>query len=312
MSDRDEARSRKIAMAALGAMTVIWIGLGGASFANDRSRPDPDAVTFRGQSAVAGKQVFQAYSCMDCHTVVGNGAYFAPDLTFIYREAGPAWVEAFLGSAASWPTKAAVDMRIDMQQKSGELSVASVDDYYAKYPGALRRVTERGGQGTLMPNLPFSGDEIPALIAFLEYSSSMNTQGWPPEIRATPDAIRRARGTIEGRTAEPSRASAEAPSPLADPVARGKAKSVDMGCTACHSSDGARLVGPSWKGLYGSSPELADGRTVVADDAYLDESILDPNTQIVSGYPGSVMPQYRGRLSDEELRDIVAYIRSLK
>ena len=313
MDGRDESRRRKIALAALGAMIVIWIALGGASFASDRHRPDPDAVTFRGQSAVDGKKVFQAYSCMDCHTVVGNGAYFAPDLTFIYRDAGPAWVEAFLASPGTWPTKAVVDMRIDMGREKGEIAALSVDDYYAKYPGALRRVNERGGKESLMPNLPFRPVEVPALVAFLEYTSKLDTHGWPADIVATPESRARARATLEGAPGQGALAAAPAPpSPPADPVARGKAKAAEMGCTACHSTDGRRLVGPTWKALYGAEVPLADGSAARADDAYLTESILDPNAKIVGSYSASLMPSFRGRLSDADVTDLVAYIQSLK
>ena len=82
---------------------------------------------------------------------------------------------------------------------------------------------------------------------------------------------------------------------------------------SCHSLDGTKLVGPTWKGLYGSQVELADGNTVTADDAYLLESILDPNAQIVKGFPANVMPTTYGELlTDEQIQDIIEFIKTVE
>lgn len=89
-----------------------------------------------------------------------------------------------------------------------------------------------------------------------------------------------------------------------------------MGCTGCHSTDGAVVgrVGPTWKGLYGSQRTFADGGTAVADDDYLRQSILEPSAHIVRGFDQSDagMPSYGGVLSAAEIDALVAYIRSLK
>lgn len=82
-------------------------------------------------------------------------------------------------------------------------------------------------------------------------------------------------------------------------------------CFTCHTTDGRPLVGPSWKGLYNSQVELESGETVTADDAYLRESILQPNAKVVKGYPPS-MPPFQGILSDEQIEDIIAYIKTLE
>jgi cytochrome c oxidase subunit 2 len=58
---------------------------------------------------------------------------------------------------------------------------------------------------------------------------------------------------------------------------------------------------------------LADGRTVVADDNYLRESIVNPSAKIVRGYPSpSLMPPYQGQASEEQLMGLIAYVKSLK
>lgn len=82
-------------------------------------------------------------------------------------------------------------------------------------------------------------------------------------------------------------------------------------CATCHSIDGSRLVGPSFKGLYGRDEKITGGTTVKVDDAYLKNSILKPMDQIVDGYPGA-MPPYEGQLSDAELSALIEYIKTIK
>ncbi|MEZ5137813.1 MAG: cytochrome c [Acidimicrobiales bacterium] len=92
-----------------------------------------------------------------------------------------------------------------------------------------------------------------------------------------------------------------------DPVAPPEV-ATRLGCTSCHTSDGRRSEGPTWEGLAGSTVTLADGTTVVADDAYLRRAITDPQAEIVAGYaPG--MPQQE--ISDEDLDALVAFIQTL-
>lgn len=96
------------------------------------------------------------------------------------------------------------------------------------------------------------------------------------------------------------------PGPNAD---RGELIANQNGCFACHSVDGSNLVGPTWRGLYGSDVELNDGSVVIADDDFITESILEPNAKIVAGYPPNAMPQYS--LTAEEIADIIEFIKSI-
>lgn len=82
------------------------------------------------------------------------------------------------------------------------------------------------------------------------------------------------------------------------------------GCFSCHSVDGTRGTGPTWKDLYKSSRKFTDGGTQVADANYLRESILLPAAHIVEGYPNQ-MPSFQGQLKQEELFAITMYIKSL-
>lgn len=98
-----------------------------------------------------------------------------------------------------------------------------------------------------------------------------------------------------------------------DPVARGERWAKNNGCLSCHSADGTPSVGPSWKGLYGASVDLIDGKTATADEQYLHNSIVDPNLQVVKGFAANVMPQsYKNSISDAQIADIIAYIKSLQ
>lgn len=91
-------------------------------------------------------------------------------------------------------------------------------------------------------------------------------------------------------------------------AARGRDLAQARGCLGCHSVDGSRSAGPTWKGLYGKTETLANGSTVVVDDDYLKQSISDPNAMIVKGY-SPVMPPYN--FSGEELDALIAYTRDL-
>lgn len=308
-----EPGKRRRALIMLGLMMLVFIMLSAFSFVSSRNQVTPETVSYASFQATDGKRVFQAFNCMDCHTIVGNGAYLAPDLTKEYRNAGPAWLAAFLPSAGTWPTEMAVKMQLMNPQVAAEAGVDSIGAYYDKYPGARERVERRGGHTTYMPNLPFDAQQVGQLIAFLKYTSLMNNEGWPPEVK-TGDLARRLRlahGTPAVAAAS-NGAAAEAAAP-ANPAVHGQDIARQLGCIACHSSDGQKLIGPTWKGLYGSQVALSDGTTVTADDAYLNESILKPNAQIVAGYPPGVMPEgYDKLLSPDDVSAIVAYIRTLE
>lgn len=317
----EDAKRRK-ALIVFGLMMLIFIVLSAFSFLGSRNQVTPDQVSFSGQGADAGKRVFQAYNCMGCHTIVGNGAYFAPDLTKTYNEAGPAWLAAFIPSAGGWPTEAAVRVQLGNAAVASDAGVSTIEEYYAKFPGAKERVQRRGGGQTLMPNLPFRAGEVDQLIAFLKYTALMNTEGWPPKVmtgtleqrlalhgKVTPMASANAAPASTSSAAVPETAAAAVP---ADPAVRGEALAKEYACTACHATDDTKVVGPGWGGLYGSTVELADGSSVTADDAYLAESITAPDAKIVAGFPPGMMQSYDTMLSTDDVNAIVAYIRTLE
>lgn len=94
-------------------------------------------------------------------------------------------------------------------------------------------------------------------------------------------------------------------------AAAGEQLAASSGCTGCHTIDGSALVGPSWKGVYGHEVTLDDGSTVTADDAYIAESIRDPGAKIVEGFQ-NIMPTTFADWSDEQVNNIIAYIKTLE
>jgi cytochrome c oxidase subunit 2 len=95
------------------------------------------------------------------------------------------------------------------------------------------------------------------------------------------------------------------------PVMRGKLLFEGKGCTACHSVDGTRKIGPSLAKIFGHEQELEGGAKVTVDENYIRQSLMEPQSQIAKGYPPS-MPTFKGLLDDKELTAIIEYIKSLK
>ena len=112
-----------------------------------------------------------------------------------------------------------------------------------------------------------------------------------------------------------SRMTTEPPESQGPFIARGMELAKNLGCLACHSVDGKTLVGPIWQGLYGHEMDvvLPDGtvKKAKADDAYIKESILEPGAKVVKGFQ-NVMPSFKGKVRDEDIQAITAYIKSLK
>lgn len=309
----EEGVKRRRALLVLGTMGAIFLALSAASFVDTRGQVVPSEVSYSDYGAVEGKRIFQAYNCMGCHTIVGNGAYLGPDLTKLYTAVGPAWLEAFLPSAGAWPTSGAVAMQLRDESIADASGTAAIDDYLKKYPAAAERIARRGGQTTIMPNLPLTRAETQKLIAFMKYTATMNTEGWPPKPKV--DGLSFPHATpMPGAVASTAGGAAIGDGAVAatlSPAEQGAQLAVDTGCMACHSAGTDRLVGPPWSGLYGSEVTLENGSTVRVDEAYLVESILEPDAHVAQGYVGGVMPAYEGMLDADQVDAIVTYIRSL-
>ena len=84
----------------------------------------------------------------------------------------------------------------------------------------------------------------------------------------------------------------------------------DLACITCHKNESTGR-GPSLLGVFGSQVELTDGRKVIADENYLRESIMNSQAKVVKGYQG-IMPAFQGMVSEENLMQLIAYIKTLK
>ena len=82
-----------------------------------------------------------------------------------------------------------------------------------------------------------------------------------------------------------------------------------LACVTCHAG-GDTQRGPVLNGLFGSQVTLANGETVVANNDYIRESILNPQAKIVAGFP-PIMPTFQGQVSEEQLLALTEYIKSL-
>ena len=95
------------------------------------------------------------------------------------------------------------------------------------------------------------------------------------------------------------------------PAERGKALMAKYACNTCHSTDGTVVIGPSFRNLWGQTEKLSDGTTALVDEDYVRNKILNPNKNSVAGFP-KVMPSFQGLISEEQILDIIAYLKTIK
>ena len=95
------------------------------------------------------------------------------------------------------------------------------------------------------------------------------------------------------------------------PEQLGKLVYEKKGCNACHTTDGAARVGPTFKGIFGTEAALNDGSKIPVDENYIRESLMSPQAKARPGFPPS-MPSFEGQLKEKEIEGIIAYIKSLK
>lgn len=234
-----------------------------------------------------GQDVWHKYNCINCHTLFGEGAYYAPDLTKITKHRGAAYLKAYMQNPANF---------YDEQKH--------------------RR---------LMPKQDLSDQEIDDLILFLDWVSNVDNQGWPPrpilvtgaQLQTSPGAAAPA-ATLAATAVTPV-------SPKNDPRALGENlfRTVGPACIACHSLQAdVVMAGPSLAGLSERAAAIiaAPGYAGSAKDVagYVRESIVAPSAHLVPGAMFSAngtsfMPStYQSALTSEQIDHLVAYLGSLK
>jgi cytochrome c oxidase subunit 2 len=144
----------------------------------------------------------------------------------------------------------------------------------------------------------YCGTEHSGMIGRIVVMEPNDYQAWLSA--AGPSAVAAATGGGAGA----------APAAAVSPVAAGEALFGQKACNTCHQAQGSAL-GPSLVGVYGHPVKLQDGGEVIADDAYLRESILNPTAKLVAGFQ-PVMPTFQGQLDEEQVLQLIQYIKSLK
>jgi cytochrome c oxidase subunit 2 len=99
--------------------------------------------------------------------------------------------------------------------------------------------------------------------------------------------------------------------PMKTPALWGKLTYERVGCNSCHTVDGSKSKGPSWKGIFGKMEKLKDGTSVLVDENYMRESMMNPQAKVVDGFD-PIMPTFQGLLKPNQVNGLVAYIESLK
>jgi len=93
------------------------------------------------------------------------------------------------------------------------------------------------------------------------------------------------------------------------PEAAGEQLFTSLGCVGCHAA-GATQRGPNLAGVFGEEQPLESGDAITVDEEYIRESILNPTAKVVAGYP-KLMPTYKGQVNEQDIMNLIAYIKSL-
>ena len=285
----NKRQARLFAIASTGIATVVFLALTVHSHTKFGELTNAHNNTPQVQS---GRDVWHKYNCINCHTLFGEGAYYAPDLTKITQLRGEQYLKAYMRDPAAF---------YDEQRH--------------------RR---------LMPKQDLSDQEIDDLIAFLDWVSKVDNQGWPPRpILVTGATIP---GTDFGPEQMASSGAAATLPPGArpisgqeNPIALGGAtfRSVVPACNACHSTaPGANMAGPTLAGVATRAEQIIgspDYKGEASDvKGYLIESIRAPSAYVVPGamYSAngqSFMPNtYVQDLSEEQIDQLAEYLATLK
>ena len=279
----NKRQSRIFAIVATAVAALAFVGLTLHSHTRFGELTNAQDIT---PEITHGKDVWHKYNCINCHTLFGEGAYYAPDLTKIAQHRGEAYLKAYMRDPSNF---------YDEQRH--------------------RR---------LMPTQDLSAVEIDNLVKFLDWVSKVDNQGWPPRpILVAGGSMNVAAqgadaGAAQADDVRPVRADS-------DPRAIGEHlfRTAVPVCTACHSlQPGVQLAAPSLAGMAGTaartiaSPDYTGSASDV--EGYIRESIVTPSAHLVPGDMFSAagvsfMPNtYAESLSEEQIDQLAAFLASMK
>ncbi|VVN80482.1 c-type cytochrome [Pseudomonas fluorescens] len=284
----NKRQTRSFALISTAIAAVVFLGMTVDSHRQFPKLTNAQQIT---PEVTRGKDVWHEYNCINCHTLFGEGAYYAPDLTKITQLRGAPYLTAFLKDPSKF---------YDEQRH--------------------RR---------LMPNLKLNDEEIAALIAFMDWVSKVDNQGWPPRpILVTGTSIPGmdltvAQQNVAGGNQPPA---ARPVSDKEDPIALGEAlfrTTATPVCSACHSiAPGVNLAGPTLAGLAARAKQVIaspDYKGKAKDvEGFIRESIVTPSAYL---HPGdmysangmSFMPDtFVKSLTPEQIDQLVAYLASFQ
>ena len=94
------------------------------------------------------------------------------------------------------------------------------------------------------------------------------------------------------------------------PATAGQQLYQTLGCASCHGANGEGGRGPTLAGIFGKQQQLQSGQAVTVDEAYIRESVTNPQAKLVVGF-GPIMPTFQGQVSEDQMVQLIAYIKSL-
>ena len=256
--------------------SAIFVGLTIDSHRQFGKLTNADNIT---PQVIEGKHVWHRMNCINCHTLMGEGAYYAPDLTKITQQRGTAYLTAFLKD----PSK-----------------------FYSEEKN--RR---------LMPTLNLSDQEIADVLVFLDWVSHIDTAGWPP--RPIVVSSGQLAGTYVGENPTPDVAVSDNPMAVGEAIFRNPAHacagchSTQPGVVMA----GPSLAGIGNRAAEHIGTADYTGKATDAA-GYIHESIVDPNAYLVPGDTFSaggmsfMPPGLEKSMTAKELDDLVAYLNSLR
>ena len=282
---------RQTRLFAIGATAVSAVAFIGMTIDSHRQFPTlthSDKIT---PAVTRGKNVWHHNNCINCHTVFGEGAYYAPDLTKITKLRGEAYLKAYLRDPSKF------------------------------YDETRHR--------RLMPKQDLSDTDITDLIAFLDWISNVDNQGWPPRPLLVTGASMAPTGAISSGSPPSSTATAlpdaKPVTGAENPIALGENvfRTASPACVACHSTTpDVNMAGPSVAGLSARTEKLlasgdykGSAKTI---EGYIRESITHPSAHVVPGpmYSAngvSFMPTtFAKDLPPAQIDQLVAYLTSLR